>query len=340
MKSVPKIYTIYSATSPSDKRYIGMTGVSLAKRWTAHIRRSRLENTTHPFVQALNKYGPENFTLEVISQTHDQDEAKKMEIESIFTFGTYDRAFGYNISRGGDYDSITGAAAMRERLKDPKFRATYLAKLSNVKKNADWTDYAALTKATLDWRKRNPRLAYKIGYRNIRLATKAQNRVFTASHDKDGTFGRFPIDSVKVLEARRRYLYKRLTQEMWDARSEEDRREIGRRISVGAKAALKKDPKRKAANDLRLASHRATMDRAVQGPAASRGLKAWWAKLKTDPERFAAHIRARADKAKISNKLWWDRVKADPGEKEMLERKIAKFKATMHLRHPKRRAEK
>jgi hypothetical protein len=52
------------------------------------------------------------------------------------------------------------------------------------------------------------------------------------------------------------------------------------------------------------------------------------------------HIRARAEKAKISNKAWWDRVKADPEAKDMLERKIARYKASMHIRHTERRAKK
>ena len=171
MGKTPKTYLIYAVTSPSGKHYVGMTGVSIERRWAAHTRRSRLQKATHPFVQAINKYGAENFILQVVASTTCQEEAKKLEIEAIYALSTHSRKFGYNISKGGDYDAATGAAAMRERLRDPAFRSEYLAKLSAVKKANDWTDYGALLQAGLAWRKQNPRLAYKTAYRAVRMAT-------------------------------------------------------------------------------------------------------------------------------------------------------------------------
>ena len=35
------------------------------------------------------------------------------------------------------------------------------------------------------------------------------------------------------------------------------------------------------------------MDRKVQGAAASKGLKGFWAEIKKDPERYAAYMASR-----------------------------------------------
>lgn len=43
------------------------------------------------------------------------------------------------------------------------------------------------------------------------------------------------------------------------------------------------------------AEARKHIDRNKQGKAASKGLKAWWASLKADPVRYAAHLAARKE---------------------------------------------
>jgi hypothetical protein len=217
---------------------------------------------------------------------------------------------------------------MRERLEDPEFKQAYLAKLSATKRRSDWTDYAALTRAALQWRKDNPRKAYKIGYRNVRIATKHQNRRFTAKDDKTGSYGRLWINNEKVLSARRSYFGKKSQKAFFnsmppDRRQEETNKrrrimtrtwamkheELIERSKEGVRRILQ-NTSVKAVYDARIKRASMFVDRKKQGAAASAGLKAYWIRIKSDPIKY----------------------------KELMDGKRVKLRDAM-LRHHKRRAE-
>jgi group I intron endonuclease len=92
-----KICSIYKIINKSnDKVYIGQTWLTLSKRWGLHCSNksccTKLRN-------AIEKYGRDNFIIELLDETTSQDFADWLEISYI---GLYDSIKnGYNIKEGG-----------------------------------------------------------------------------------------------------------------------------------------------------------------------------------------------------------------------------------------------
>ena len=99
--------SIYKVTNQiNGKVYIGKTTESdIQQRWKEHQRDSRKEqNKNRPFYQALNKYGPENFSIEKVEQC-DVSILEDREIYWINYYRSYvgwDDCNGYNATTGGD----------------------------------------------------------------------------------------------------------------------------------------------------------------------------------------------------------------------------------------------
>lgn len=91
-------YSVYIHTSPSGKKYIGITKQKPTARWG---KGRNYKNNTY-FTAAIEKYGWENFTHEVLCEVPTLEEAKSLEIELIAKHRSDERAYGYNISKGGD----------------------------------------------------------------------------------------------------------------------------------------------------------------------------------------------------------------------------------------------
>ena len=103
------IYKITNLTN--QKAYIGKTTHTIEERWQEHQReaiRQRAEN--RPLYKAINKYGSNNFSIEVIEEVDIKDLSER-EIYWIGYYHTY--TDGYNATLGGDgkilydYDLIT-----------------------------------------------------------------------------------------------------------------------------------------------------------------------------------------------------------------------------------------
>lgn len=300
---------VYCITSPSNKHYVGITRTTLNKRFAAHLRRAADVRVRHPLYDAMRKYGVDAFRVDALEDGLSEQDAKYAEIVWIRVLQATDRRHGYNLSPGGDYDAETGTAAFRARLADPAFKTAYIQKLSAVKKSRDWTDYVAMTKANLKWRRANARQAYYASRRAARLATKAQGRVWMGGPGVIlGYYDRFYIDTPAVLEARRSHFHKRRARFIWANRSEEDKAALSATMSEAARRTFADSSVRRANNAKQLGSARAGIDRVKQGKAASAGLKAWWAEIKKNPEAYA----------------------------KLMEQKRAKLKARANLRHSKR----
>lgn len=145
-----------------------------------------------------------------------------------------------------------------------------------------------------NWRKENPRKAYKIAYRAIRLANKATGNP-PPSHRKedDRPLKERLMHKYKLNEVRRQNAIT-----AWSGYSDEKRTEIRRKISEAKKKEYSE--KSKEAIETSCANARKHINRETQAPAASRGLKQWWAELKKDPERYAAYMSARTESQKRS----------------------------------------
>lgn len=92
---------IYLITNKlNGKQYIGKTIYSPKKRFRQHVQDSRkTRNKNRPLYKAFNKYGVDNFKIEVIEKC-DVEEAANREIYWIQQYGTFH--FGYNATLGGD----------------------------------------------------------------------------------------------------------------------------------------------------------------------------------------------------------------------------------------------
>ena len=102
-----KHYTVYMHISPSGKRYIGITSMSVDERWRngrgyLYKYKDKDEYRQPAFARAILKYGWGNFEHEVIDSSLTKEEAEQMEIELITYYKSNLPEYGYNISNGGN----------------------------------------------------------------------------------------------------------------------------------------------------------------------------------------------------------------------------------------------
>ena len=94
-----RTYTVYMHTSPSGKRYIGITRQeNVEDRWRNGLG---YVNNTY-FIRAIKKYGWNEFIHEILATNLTKEEAEQMEINLIAEYKSNNPDFGYNISNGGE----------------------------------------------------------------------------------------------------------------------------------------------------------------------------------------------------------------------------------------------
>jgi len=89
-------YSVYVHTSPSGKKYVGVTSKSPEIRWNYGYGYCR----NVYFWRAIKKYGWDNFIHEVVASNLTQYEALYMEIDLIKKYDSFKH--GYNLSYGGE----------------------------------------------------------------------------------------------------------------------------------------------------------------------------------------------------------------------------------------------
>lgn len=90
-------YTVYMHTTPSGKRYVGITGRKPEKRWeSGNGYRGCV------FFNAVQKYGWDNIVHEILLTGLTREEAEEKERYYIALFRTMDSRFGYNCTSGGE----------------------------------------------------------------------------------------------------------------------------------------------------------------------------------------------------------------------------------------------
>lgn len=98
MKDQDCRYTVYKHTTPSGKVYVGITGISVQKRW----RNGRGYKKNNHFWNAIKKYGWENIQHEILGSGMTRHEAGEAEKMYIAVFQSYDQSKGYNLTMGGE----------------------------------------------------------------------------------------------------------------------------------------------------------------------------------------------------------------------------------------------
>jgi group I intron endonuclease len=84
----------------NGKIYIGQTIQDLDKRIESHLKESRSNKTDRPFLNAIKKYGIENFEWEIIDEAKTLDELDEKEIYWIDNYNSL-VPNGYNVLGGG-----------------------------------------------------------------------------------------------------------------------------------------------------------------------------------------------------------------------------------------------
>ena len=102
MNNSKNCWTVYCHTTPSGKRYIGITSKKPEERW--RNGRGYIKDT--PFGKAIEKYGWNNIKHEILDTDIDEFTAKYLEEYYIFSYQTYigfkDDCKGYNCTLGGE----------------------------------------------------------------------------------------------------------------------------------------------------------------------------------------------------------------------------------------------
>lgn len=106
-------YYVYKHTSPNGKVYIGITQQRPSKRWGSGVN---YDYNTH-FINAIKKYGWNNFTHEILFEGLSKQEAIEKEKELIQLYDSSNRKKGYNISPGGAAPGEETTAKIRETRK-------------------------------------------------------------------------------------------------------------------------------------------------------------------------------------------------------------------------------
>lgn len=94
-------YFIYKFTNIyKNKSYIGKWTKKIEKLNVRYDKEIRDVNCKRPIINALRKYGIDNFKFEIIKETDSKEDLKLLEIYFIEFYDTFPK--GYNCTKGGD----------------------------------------------------------------------------------------------------------------------------------------------------------------------------------------------------------------------------------------------
>jgi group I intron endonuclease len=106
------LYKLYKITNiVNNKGYIGITKSSLLQRWAEHLGDS--VNPIYPLHLAINKYGSDNFRIELLAESYDRTKISSSEDPAIELYQTRIYQKGYNVAKG--YGGDLGPIANEKR---------------------------------------------------------------------------------------------------------------------------------------------------------------------------------------------------------------------------------
>lgn len=216
-------FTIYQIVSKgSGKSYIGCTKQKLSERWRQHVLRAFREQYASPLYEAIRTEGRDGFSILALEEAHTLEDGYALESKYIAVISP---DMCYNQSKGGLDDASAGSKKAWGNInRTPETRAAYIKKLSEVKKANDHTDYADLQRKGEIWRKNNPKIAYKMSARALRIANRKRVRT-TPKADA-------PLKERLLLKHKNISLSKsRGVAKMWANRSAEQRAAVSANIA-------------------------------------------------------------------------------------------------------------
>ena len=113
-------YVVYIHTSPSGKRYVGITHTDVNKRW----QNGRGYYRNEYFSRAIKKYGWNSFKHEIVAVGLSKLEAEQIEKTLIARYKSNEKAYGYNIKSGGDSNGKHAESSKRLMSENRKGKGT------------------------------------------------------------------------------------------------------------------------------------------------------------------------------------------------------------------------
>lgn len=133
-------YKLYVHITPNGKRYYGITKQKPKRRWN-----NGYGYKDQYFYRAINKYGWENITHEILADRLTEYAAKELEQYMIQWYNTANPKYGYNISLGGEshngcHRTEEWKKAHSEALKGKSHSEEHKRKISEAMKgeNSPW----------------------------------------------------------------------------------------------------------------------------------------------------------------------------------------------------------
>lgn len=113
-------YEVYLiSSSKTEKKYVGITTKGYLNRFANHIWHSRkTRRSCRALYSAMNKYGQESFSVQLLETANSFDEMQSLEVKYIKDIGTL-HPNGYNLTTGGDAGVMSDETKqiMSDRLK-------------------------------------------------------------------------------------------------------------------------------------------------------------------------------------------------------------------------------
>lgn len=116
----------------NSKVYIGQTTKTLNKRWKEHCQPSMVKRSI--LSKAIQKYGPENFTIQEIDGANNLSELNYLEKHYILKFNSLDRDKGYNIREGGNNSNLNSVT--KEKIRKTKLGNKHSVDTKNKMRNS------------------------------------------------------------------------------------------------------------------------------------------------------------------------------------------------------------
>jgi group I intron endonuclease len=149
------VFECYLITNTiNGKRYVGQAWYGAQRRWREHVRLAGSRKRLKGIDGAIQKYGAEAFTFEVIGTALNERDLDDMEQRFIAEYATFAPAGrGYNLTIGGGgcqkwqptEENLKNIAAANRRIHaDPAYRTALLAALHRTRESSAWqAAYAA-----------------------------------------------------------------------------------------------------------------------------------------------------------------------------------------------------
>jgi group I intron endonuclease len=113
IKGIHHMYKLYKITNQiNSKIYIGITKLLIEERWAKHLRDSA--SPLYPLHCAIQKYGAENFTIELLLESDIREDISSKEEPMIKFYQAHISQNGYNVAKGG-YGGDLGPSANQKR---------------------------------------------------------------------------------------------------------------------------------------------------------------------------------------------------------------------------------